>query len=825
MSDPDASGWSEPLTKRELEILRLISEGFSNREIAQRLYLSIDTVKWYNKQLFSKLGVSSRIQAAKTANRYLRSGASADLTSQEEIRPYHNLPLQLTSFLSREFETKQIVGMLTPLPGAGRELRPRLVTITGPGGVGKTRLAIQAAAELLSIFPDGVWLVDLAPLADPARVPQTVAAVLGLRDESNKPLPDELISYLRSKTTLIVLDNCEHIIDACAQLAASALNACPNISILATSREAMGIPGEISFPLSPLPVPDPELPVSRESLLEYGAVRLFVDRAQSAQPDFSLTSVNSPSVAEICRRLDGLPLAIELAAARVKVLTVAQIADRLADTFHLLGFGSRTAPLKSQTLHTCIDWSYNLLSEAERLLLNRLAVFAGGWTLEAAEGICADERIHSPEVLSLLAQLVDKSLVVVEHKQTNVLRYRFLETIYQFVLEKYNSSGESTVLKDKHLEYFLHYIERRDKDLAASERVDWLNRVEAEHDNLRAALEWSLSASVDRQLCFRLAMPLGEFWDWRGYLDEGRDSFSKVLTKPGFSDLSLERAELLFQNAWFAIYQSDIQGGLPLLEESRSIYRKLHPQGMRGEADVLNSLASIEIDSGEARDALKHAQMALEIAEEINYLQGVSWAHHMLGVALGHLGEYEPAWKHLETSLELNTRVGRSSISLLSNLGELAVRQGDDEKGMGYLQQSLELARQAKDKWNIAANLGTQGWIALRQGNIEQARQLLEESIAVRGDIGDKGGIAWCLEKLARAACLKGSADKAVSLLAAATRLRLEVNSPVNSADKQEYDQLLASLHELIDQDAFRASWEQGMEMPAEAAINLALEV
>ena len=742
--------------------------------------------------------------------------------------PPNNLPLQLNSFIGRDTEIAELVRLLSPATinaGSDPKLKSRLITLTGPGGVGKTRLAIQAAIHLMEKFPDGVWMIDFAPLVDPALVPQTVAATLGLREEGGQSMVANLISHLRTKTSLLLLDNCEHLIETCAHLAAAVLQACPNVSILATSREVLGISGEIPFLVNPLPVPDLNQTLPIDHLIEYDGVRLFVERARATLPSFTLTADNSSAIGEVCRRLDGLPLAIELAAARVSVLSAAQIAARLADSFHLLGRGSRTALPRAQTLQTCMDWSYNLLSDTERLLLNRLAVFAGGWTLEAAENVCTDKTIHPLDAFGLLAQLVEKSLVVVD-RRSNGLRYRFLETIYQYALENLNRSGEITELKDKHLDYYLRMIEMVKLEDSERDRIDGLNQIEADYDNLRAALDWSMTSSVDSTLCYRLYKRLGVFWKMRGFLDEGRQRLSAVLARFGPSEVTQERAELLFDFAWLAIYQSDILAALPLLEESRTIFRQLRPTGMHGEADVLISLAVIEIDNGEARLALEHAQKALEITAKIDYTRGISSAHHVMGVALGHLGEYDQAWEHLELSLSQVRKMGSPlNVTLFQNLGELAVRQGDYRKGKTYLEEGLKLAFEAKDKWEIGAHLGTLGWVALHLEEFEQARQLFRESMAVRQEIGEKGGIAWCLEKLAELAVQQGAIKKAAQILGKAANLRQMINSRVNSADKPEYDQLLSSLRERIDPEAFQSAWEAGAMMPLDATINLALEV
>jgi len=827
MRDPEEVDWSEPLSQREVEILSLISEGLTNREIAQKLVLSVDTIKWYNKQLFSKLGVSSRTQAASLA-RQKSILESSVAPPKEEIHDQHNLPLQLNSFLGRDREIVQVAHLLHPgahQPEVGLENRARLVTLTGPGGVGKTRLAVQTARDLAEKYSDGVWLVDFAPLSDPRLVLQTVAATLGLKEDKNTSQNNNLITYLQPKTTLLLFDNCEHLVAACAQLATMILQACPGVSILATSREALGIAGEYILPVAPFSVPDTLDTLSLEIQGKNEAVRLFVERAIFNFAEFSLSNANSSAVLEICRMLDGLPLAIELAAARVKMLTVAEIAARLKDSFRLLGYAERTALPRAQTLQACMDWSYSLLSANEQLLLRRLAVFLGGWTLEAAEKTCAGGPIHPQDVFNLLAQLIEKSLVVVERRQPAGIRYRFLETIYRYALEKLIASNEIKTLRNQHLAYFLNLAEDREAFIVDRELIEWLNWMDSEHDNLRAALDWSLNEQVDPALCFRLARQLGDFWQHRGFLDEGRARFAKIFARPGAAETSLEIADLLCQYAWFSIWQSDIQAGRPILEQSRAMFERLHQQGMPGEVDVLNSLAAIENDSGEARLALEHAQKALEIADKIDYMAGISSAHHMAGVSLGHLGEYESAWGQLEASLALNSKLNRGSAGLYNNMGELAIRQGEYEKSMGYLTLCIQLAEETGDQWDLAAALGTLGWVELIQGEYHPVRQHLRESIMIRQVIGDKGGIAWCLEKLADLAIRQDSPDKATLILGAAAALRSEANSPINSADKPIYDRLLISLQERLEPQTFQTSWEAGSILPVEEAIRIALEV
>jgi len=413
-----------------------------------------------------------------------------------DISP-NNLPLQLTSFIGREKELREVMELLST---------GRLVTLTGPGGCGKTRLSLEIAEKVQDTHPHGVWLVELAPLADPALIPQTLAAVLGLREEGDRPNLTVLTDFLRTRTLFLVLDNCEHLIEACARLADGLLKACPKIQILASSRETLGISGEAAYRIPSLGVPDLHRQLPVDQLLQYASVKLFVERAGTVLPDFTVTDDNAPAVVQVCHRLDGIPLAFELAAARVKMLAVEQIAARLDDRFRLLTGGSRTALPRQQTLRALIDWSFGLLSEQECVLFRRLSVFAGGWTLDAAEAVCSDKDesgrmkdenhpsafiLHPFDVLDLLSHLVNKSLVIVDREQGKDARYRLLETIRQYARDKLLESSEVGAVRDRHLRYFVEVAEEAEPQLRGAGLVPWMRRLNQELDNLRAAMEWA----------------------------------------------------------------------------------------------------------------------------------------------------------------------------------------------------------------------------------------------------------------------------------------------------------------------------------------------
>ncbi|MSP13036.1 MAG: hypothetical protein EXR62_08760 [Chloroflexi bacterium] len=501
-------------------------------------------------------------------------------------RPRHNLPAQLTSFIGREKEIAAVKGLLA---------RARLVTLTGVGGTGKTRLGLQVAGTLLDSFPQGVWLVELAPLSDPALLPHTVATALGLRLEPGQPLVKALTDYLQVKHLLLMLDNCEHLVEASARLVEALLRACSQVTILASSREALGIAGEVPFPVPSLALPDTRHLPPVASLADYEAIRLFIDRATAALPGFTFTGQNAPAVAQVCYRLDGIPLAIELAAARVKMLQVEQIEARLDDRFRLLTGGSRTALPRQQTLQSAIDWSYNLLSLPEHALLRRLSVFAGGWML-AAETVCADvgaggDSIRDYEILDLLASLVSKSLVLVEHGPEGQARYRLLETIRQYARDKLLEAGEGEAVRQRHLAYYLQLGEEGGQKLRGSEQLAWFKRLGEELENFRAAIQWSLGAapgSVIPELGVQLTWALFSYWLHTGSQLEGGGYCESFLGLPTGQEQTAARALALLGAQWFGLRGSDTT----YIDESIALFRQVGDK--RGLAWALVNLGSIE---------------------------------------------------------------------------------------------------------------------------------------------------------------------------------------------------------------------------------------
>jgi len=751
------------------------------------------------------------------------------VSQKNKIRP-GNLPSPLSTFIGRERELTEVRNLLDSY---------RLVTLTGAGGAGKTRLALKVAEELGGKFKDGTWFIEFASIFDPVFVPQAVASALNIREQSVGSLTDVLVESLSTRRTLLIFDNCEHLISACAQLAELLVQKCPDLRILATSREVLGITGEVAWTVPPLSLPNPvpwKNTASAQDAVglyeESESVQLFVARATANASDFKLTAENGACVAEICRQLDGMPLAIELAAARVRSLSVQQIAQRLDDRFHLLTVGSRTAPRRQQTLSSTLDWSYALLSDAEQNVLQRLSVFASGATLDAAEAVCAGAGVDNSEVLDTLALLVNKSLVTADisgHGGTPAdgeqVRYRLLVTIRQYAYDKLVESGRATETRNRHLDFFLRWAEEAEPQLFTSEQVRWLDRFEAEHDNLRIAMEWGSSDASRAELGLRLAAACGRFWRLHGYLSEGRMHLSVALSSSEVQQRTRIRAQALMRLANFAYLQSDYHAMRPLAEEALSIWRELGGEGKAGAAYTLDLLGELETEEGHYDRAPAYFREALQIYEEIHDRRGIGQIHMQFGWAAMRTGDYRKAQDHLQQFLGIARQVeDKSNLAFaLSGLGEIAVRQGEYKQAISLLRQGLALNRERGDKWGTATLLGSLGWVKLRQREWKKMRDYLEESLAIRTEIRDKGGIAWCLEKLAEAKFEQSHIQDAVRLFGRAEAVRAPIGSVIDPADQPEYSRIISKLRAALGMDAFAAAWADGGALQLEDAIELAL--
>ncbi len=728
----------------------------------------------------------------------------------------NNLPIQLTSFVGREHEMARIQELLNGT---------RLFTLTGEGGCGKTRLVLQAAADLIDEFPDGVWFVELASMTNPDLIPQTVASVMGLREAAGQSLMALLSDNLRTKTTLLILDNCEHLVEACAKFADTILHVTSQVKLLATSREALGISGETAYRVPSLSLPPKDFTGLQDiaSLTQYEAVRLFIERAHAVQPDFSVTKVNASALVQICQRLDGIPLALELAAARVKSLSAEQIAARLDDRFRLLTGGSRTAVPRQQTLRAAIDWSYDLLTEEERVLLRRLSVFAGGWTLDAAQAVCSCDPVCAEDVLDLLAHLVDRSLIVFEQHASET-RYRMLETIRQYARDKLFESGEGEPIRNQHLDFFLGLTEEALPELESTQQAMWLNRLETEHENLRAALDWSQQSEGGVEAGLRLSDALGEFWSIRGHLTEGRERIAAVLTHAQELNRSAAFGKVLVRAADLAYRQSDYPAAQSLGEQAILIFQELGDKLYISYAKSL--LGWVSEEKGDYATAIQLQEEVLALTRELNDDTNTASALSNLAWAVLRPGDHARANAYLEEALAIHRRIGDKGGMgfVLSGLAEVALREGTLERASQLIEESLVLRGELGHKWGIGASLGTSAWIAMRQGDWESAVKRLRESIQVRKEIGDSGGIAFCLERLAEVANGKHAAEKAARIFGAAESLRSSLRSKIDPVDQPEYESNLASLHAELGEEKFNAAWEDGQKMTLEQAVDYALK-
>ncbi len=854
----------EPLTRREREVLVLMAQGYSGPEIAQKLTLALSSVKWYVQQIYGKLGVSNKQRAILRAGELglLETSSPAVSTPERQPGPRHNLPLQLTSFIGREKEIEAVKQLITS------RSRGRPLTLTGAGGSGKTRLALQAAAGLFDTFPDGVWFIELAPLSDPALVPQTVVMTLGLREEAGRSALAIVADFLQPKRALLVIDNCEHLIQACAQMAETLLRACASLCLLATSREALGIAGETPYLVPTLTTPDPAH-ATFETLPQYEAVRLFVERAQTTLAGFALTNDNAPAVAQVCQQLDGIPLAIELAAARVKVLRVEQIAARLAerDRFDLLTGGSRTALPRHQTLRAMIDWSYNLLTESERTLSRRLSIFAGGCTLEAAEVVCSEEGLEAGRILDGLASLAAKSMILADRRQGSETRYRMLETIRQYARERLIESGEGEQVRRRHLEFFLQWAERVEPRVRGPQQLQWLDRLEAEHDNLRAALEWGLTQVEYGEASLRLAGALLSFWSQRGHLSEGRAWLARALASQAAPNAGAARAKALYAAGSLAHWQkSDQTTARALLEESVGLWRALGLAGKTGLAHTLATLGEVMRILGDPATARSLAMEAVALFRELDERWGLAYSLSNLGLAirdqddfalarsvinesvalwrdLGEIwelgvatrflglvamrqGDYEVAKCHFADYLAIARKLGNEEAVAWSlfDLGEAALNLGDRVQAKSFFEESFSLFQESGNKYGIANGLYYFGLLAQFEGDNQQAKSSFEQALPLARTVGPIWLGANALLGLAGVAAAGGQARRAAQLLGAA-EARLEAGASYwNAAESLYIGRTIASAEAQLGEIAFAAARAEGRAMTFEQAADYALE-
>ena len=726
----------------------------------------------------------------------------------------HNLPVQLSSFIGREREIREVKGLLST---------SRLLTLTGVGGAGKTRLALQVAADLLDQFPDGAWLAEFAGLADPALVPQTVAASLGLREQWGRPILPILTDFLQSRTTLLVMDNCEHVIAECAGLADHLLRASPGLRILATSQTTLDVPGEVAYGVPPLGVPDPRAAPSAEQLTQFEAVRLFVERASLGRPGFTVTADNAVALAQVVHQLDGIPLAIELAAARTKVMSVHQISERLADRFRLLTAGARTAAPRQQTLKAAMDWSYELLTDPERALLRRLSVFAGGWTLEAAETVCPGGDVESDKVLDLLAGLVDRSLVLVEETAGGASRYRLLETVRQYGRGRLRASGEEERTKTRHRDWCLLLAEEAERHLQGPEASAWVDRLETEHDNLRAALESCKTVEGGAEYWLRLAGALWRFWDMRGYWTEGRAWLDGALAQTA-DESTPSRVKVIIGAAYLASYQGDFDRAVTLVQESLELSERLGDT--RGKVSCLNIMGfdACRLEKYDRAAALGKESFAL--SQEVGDWWGAVEARTVLAIVARAQGDFERASALLEEIVFQVRQLGDKFrlAEALNYLGLVKRELGDYARAKALLEESLALAQELKDKWATAFALSNLGIVAWYQKDYPRAADLFAKSLRLRVEVGEKRGIVTSLAGLAAVAAAQGQGERAAVLFSVAEALRETIGVPLPPFIRSTFEQQVADTRGWLGEERFGEIWAKGRTLALDPAIAYALK-
>ena len=775
----------------------------------------------------------------------------------------NNLPIQLTTFIGRETE---IVAVKQALESH------RLVTLTGSGGTGKTRLSLQVAADLLDQFQHGVWFVELAPLTDPKFIPQTILAAIDLSEQAGKPPLELLKEYLSDKKILVLLDNCEHLIEASAKVVEALLNAAPQLKILASSREALGIAGEFSFAVPSLSLPDIKHLPDIEQVSQYDAVRLFVDRALLVAPHFVMDEENAPFLAQICARLDGIPLAIELAAARLKMMSVEEISRRLDDRFRLLTGGARTALPRQQTLRALIDWSYDLLSEKERLLLQRLSVFVGGWTLVAAEKVCrdsdrssvnstssgaTDHPLLSIEILDLLTHLVNKSLVlVIEHTQSGETRFSMLETIRQYAREKLLEAVGGEQVRDQHLAYFVRLSEQAEPELVRSNQVFWLNKLDDELDNLRVALEWALAVKPEAGL--QIANVSWLFWYEHGYLQELENWIAQLLAIYDSPDVLRAKA-LAVQSRIIAI-EGDLEKSQMLARQGLQLARELRDKHVEGLAllnlghiiafsgdpgtgipMVENSLAllqeagdtwgqatAISVFAMNSRD-LERSKVflieALRLQRELGNPSGIASCLNQLAQNSLWAGEFSVAAQALAESIEIYRKMGSQSgeVATLGYFGSLAYWQGDYQQAYTYFDQCIILGEKINLQMSTLWARAQRAYALLRQGDVERAHAEFENILGRMQKAGVMLGVVFTVEGFASLYVNLAQPERAARLLAWAKAIREKTDSPRPLAEQNSVACDLAAIRSQLDDTTFEAACKDGHALTTEQAIELAL--
>jgi len=731
---------------------------------------------------------------------------------ESEPRP-NNLPVQHTVFIGREREAADLRQLLS-------RSDVHLVTLTGPGGIGKTRLALQVASEIADQFPGGVCFAALSSV-DERGVIASIAQAVGARETGNMSTQENLTEYIGglSRLLLLVLDNFEHLVST-APVVAQMLTVSPKLKVVVTSQAPLHIYGEREFPVPPLALPDPKSIPPVEVLSRLPAIALFVERAQSVKRQFALTQENAPAVVAICVRLDGLPLAIELAAARIKLLSPSAMLARLESRLNLLTGGARDLPTRQQTLRNTVDWSYGLLNGAEQILFRRLSVFAGGYTLEGVEAVCDTKGDLGLDVLDGMASLVDKSLAQQVEEAEKETRFMMLSTIREYALERLAESNDEPATRRAHAAYYLVLAEEGAEEIAA--QPEWLDRFELEHENFRLAIDYLIKTG-DAEWGMRFGAALFRFWETREHLMEGRDAIARLLAMEGSAARPKLRARLLFAGAVLAAAQGDFGSGRPLFEESLEICTKLNDN--RGVAVALNALAVNARDRGELAAASQLFDRCLGIWRGLGDPAGIARALSNLASVMKLQGDYERAFSLYNECLTMFRGAGDDTgvAWTLNYLGDVAREKADLVAARSYCEQSLSEFRRLRDSWGIASALSDLASLSCDQGNNAEARRLYGESIKVFQELGHKRGIARALECLAVNAAAQSNAEQSLHWAGAAAALRQQLGVPLMPAEERRLEKALEYARRTLGNAEGLTAWMEGWAMPVEQAIQEAL--
>jgi predicted ATPase/DNA-binding XRE family transcriptional regulator len=834
----------EEVTQRELAIL----VGYSDSEISRiEKNHSIPDAATLKALFVPALHLEQEPQWVERLLELARQARLREVPETGKRVTPNNLPASLTTFIGREKEQAETQERIRAY---------RLVTLTGSGGVGKTRMSLKVGEQVLDEYANGVWLIELAPLNNPELLAQTVTSIFGILTQSNRSHMELLIDFLRSKTALLILDNCEHLLDASAYLADKLLKHCPQLKILATSREALGILGEIVYPMPSLRLPD--LQRTLEHFREYESVRLFEERARLAQPDFELTMENIASVARICSSLDGIPLAIELAAARVNMFSTAQIAARLDDRLSLLTGGSRTALPRQQTLRASIDWSWNLLTDPERALLRRLTVFAGGWTLEAAEPVCG---IEPQAVSELMTQLVAKSLVVVHRRPGRERRFHLHETIRQYAREKLVEAGEQETIRSRHLKYFLDLSGLAEPALRGQHQLEWYNRLSDERDNLRAALEHaalSVASGQDLEAGLLLSGRLIDYWiDFD--LREGLRWSTALIQNPGSQSVPQARAKALIAQGYLLWDMQQFEAVRSLAAECLAVFRSCGDR--QGEYDALILMGNVSQFAAGMEQRVEFHRQALALARSMGDVLRQAFALSMLGwdqrdpqqsrqqweeaiilfrqagdwrflaQTLGILGftvlsdgDLESAQKYLDEAHEVNQQIDNIEIEfVLTGKGILSMLRGDYDQARTFLQRNIENHEKTGNRMGYLWGRARLGYTALRQGSLEEAHRLLVETIENFHADQNRNGLAFVLDRMASLYVINNKPEAAASLIGWSDENRREMGDPRPRIEQADLDRDIASIKAKLGTAAYQDAYESGQGMTLDEIVTFAL--